>query len=229
MLYGIVYCLHSFSALPMYTLHSFSQSGNAFKVAFMLNALNAPWEAKFVDFMNGVTRTGEWREGLNEMGEVPVLDDGEIRLTQSGVILTYLAEKHGQFGGRDAAEKREVLRWILFDNHKFTSYFATYRFLKSFGPAAPDPVIMKWLGARLHAAFAVVDKHLSAQHYMAGNALTIADFSLSGYLFYPVEESGINLAETYPHIYAWTQRLKAVPGWKDPYVMLPGERIGAKW
>jgi glutathione S-transferase len=41
--------------------------------------------------MNGVTRTGEWREGTNAMGEVPVLDDDARRLTQSGVILTYLA------------------------------------------------------------------------------------------------------------------------------------------
>ena len=51
------------TAHPRYRLHGFSQSGNTFKVAFLLRALNAPWEARFVDFMNGVTRTGEWREG----------------------------------------------------------------------------------------------------------------------------------------------------------------------
>lgn len=199
----------------------------------MLNALNVPWEAKFVDFMNGVTRTGEWREGLNEMGEVPVLDDASTtpakRLTQSGVILTYLAEKHGQFGGVTEDERLEVLRWILFDNHKFTSYFATYRFLKAFGPTAPDPIIMKWLGARLDAALNVVNTHLATRTYMVAERLTIADFSLSGYLFFPVEESGYDLAARFPHIAAWRDRLKNVPGWKDPYVMLPGERIGAKW
>ena len=75
----------------MYRLHGFCQSGNTFKVAFLLRALKQPWEPQFVDFMRGVTRSGEWREATNEMGEVPVLDDGERRLTQSGVILSYLA------------------------------------------------------------------------------------------------------------------------------------------
>jgi glutathione S-transferase len=213
----------------MYILHSFCQSGNAFKVAFMLNALDVPWEPKFVDFMNGVTRTGAWREGLNEMGEVPVLDDGELRLTQSGVILTYLAEKHGKFGGKNENEKREVLRWILFDNHKFTSYFASYRFMKAFGPAAPDAAVMNWLRGRLDGAFNVVNAHLATRSFMVGDAPTIADFSLCGYLFYPLEESGYEISDRFPHIAAWLGRLRAIPGWKDPYAMMPGERILAKW
>jgi len=119
----------------MYTLHGFCQSGNTFKVAFLLRALNQPWEPRFVDFMNGVTRTGEWREAMNEMGEVPVLDDGNRRLTLSGVILTYLASKYGLFGGQTDEARLEVLRWLLFDNHKLTSYFASYRFMKAFGPS----------------------------------------------------------------------------------------------
>ncbi|MES2040689.1 MAG: glutathione S-transferase N-terminal domain-containing protein, partial [Pseudomonadota bacterium] len=125
----------------MYKLHSLCQSGNSFKVAFLLRALNQPFENGYVDMFQGVTRSNEWREQANEMGEVPVLEDGERVLTQSGVILSYLANKHGAFGGTNEDEKLEVLRWLLFDNHKFTSYFASYRFNKSFGPAAPDPAV----------------------------------------------------------------------------------------
>ena len=139
----------------MYRLHSFCQSGNAFKVAFALRALGQPWEPVFVDFMNGQTRTPEWREQANEMGEVPVLDDGPRRLTQTGVILTYLAAKHGALGGNGEDEQREVLRWLFFDNHKFTSHFATYRFMKAFGPKAPDPAVMAFLRGRLDASFAI--------------------------------------------------------------------------
>src|SRR5689334_17678404 len=109
----------------MYRLHGFCQSGNTFKVAFFLRALGQPWEPVFVDFMNGVTRIDAWRDQTNEMGETPVLEDDELRLTQSGLILTYLAQKHDAYQGKTAEEKREVLRWILFDNHKFTSYFAS--------------------------------------------------------------------------------------------------------
>jgi glutathione S-transferase len=213
----------------MYQLHGFCQSGNTFKVAFLLRALNQPWKAQFVDFMHGVTRTGEWREGTNEMGEVPVLDDGGLRLTQSGVILHYLADKHGAFGGPSAGERLEVLRWILFDNHKFSSYFATYRFMKAFGPSAPDAAVMNWLRGRIDNAFGIVEAHLAGREYLVGEAPTIADISLSGYLFYPAEESGYPIEERFPAIAAWVARLRQLPGWADPYQVLPGEYIAPKW
>lgn len=213
----------------MYPLHGFSQSGNTFKVAFLLRALDQEWEPRFVDFMNGVTRTGEWREDLNEMGEVPVLDDGARRLTQSGVILTYLAHKHGAFGGASDDDRRDILRWLLFDNHKFTSYFASYRFMKAFGPAAPDQAVMNWLRGRLDNAFGIVDKHLAGRVFMVGEAPTIADISLCGYLFYPVEESGYGVAGRFPNIASWLERVRAVPGWANPYDILPGAIISPKW
>lgn len=213
----------------MYRLHCFAQSGNSYKVAFLLRALGLPYENALVDFMNGVTRTPAWRDEVNEMGEAPVLEDGPLRLTQSGLILTHLARKHGAFGGRDDNEQREVLRWLLFDNHKFTSYFATYRFNKAFAPAAPDPVIMAWLKGRIDAAYGILDKHLATRDYVVGPAPTIADLSLCGYLFYPVEESGYDAAALYPHIGAWLERVRAIPGWAPPYEVLPGQRIQPKW
>jgi glutathione S-transferase len=217
----------------MYRLHGFCQSGPTFKVAFTLRALSQPWEPVLVDFMNGATRQDSWRESLNEMGEAPVLEGGTLapgrRLTQSGAILTYLARQHGVFGGKTDEEQQEVLRWILFDNHKFTSYMATYRFMKAFGPTAPDPVVMAFLRSRMDAAFGIVNKHLAASDFMVGNAPTIADFSLCGYLFYPVEESGYEVEQRFPHIGAWLARLRAAPGWALPYDILPGERIAPTW
>ena len=213
----------------MYRLHGFCQSGPTFKVAFLLRALKQPWEPVFVDFMHGVTRTDAWRERANEMGEVPVLDDGDRRFTQSGVILSYLAKKHGAFGGANEGEQLEVLRWLLFDNHKFTSYFATYRFMKAFGPVAPDPAVMGFLRGRMDSAFGIVDRHLALRDFMVGAAPTIADLSMCGYLFFPVEESGYEVPQRFPNIGAWLDRLRAIPGWADPYDILPGERLAARW
>ena len=213
----------------MYRLHCFGQSGNAFKVAFMLRALGQPFEAVHVDFFTGIARDPAWREKFNDMGEAPILEDGDLRLTQSGAILTYLAGKHGRLGGTGEREQLEVLRWLLFDNHKFTSYFATYRFMKSFMPTAPDPAVMKFLLGRIEAAFGIVDKHLATRDWIVGDGPTIADFSLSGYMFYPVEESGIDVAARWPHIGAWIGRLKSIPGWASPYEAMPGERIAPKW
>lgn len=213
----------------MYTLHCFAQSGNAFKVAFLLNTLGVTWRAEFVDFFSGIARTDDWRGQVNEMGEIPVLDTGQMRLTQSGAILTWLAEEHGRFAGRDPREKLEVLRWLLFDNHKFTGYLATYRFLKSFGPARPDAALMGFLEGRIANAFGIVDRHLAVGPYLVGGQPTIADFSLCGYLFYPPEETGGLVAGRYAAIDAWAARMRHLPGWADPYDLMPGNRIAPRW
>ncbi len=123
-----------------YTLHGFAQSGNCYKVALALELAGADWAPRFVDYFGGETRTPAYRE-INAMGEAPVLEHRGRRFSQSGVILDYLAETLGRFGPRDADERREILRWLLFDNHKLTSYTATYRFLRVL---AKDPIPPSW-------------------------------------------------------------------------------------
>ena len=86
----------------------------------MLNLCGADWAPRFVDFFKGETRTPQFR-AINEMGEVPVLEHRGERISQSGVILDYLAERFSKFGGEDGVQRREILRWLLFDNHKLTS------------------------------------------------------------------------------------------------------------
>jgi glutathione S-transferase len=212
----------------MYKLHSFCQSGNCYKVAVMLDVLRQPWEPVLIDFFGGQTRSAQYRESVNEMGEAPVLDDDGLRLTQSGVILTHLARKHGRFGGEGDAQQRDVLRWLLYDNHKFTSYFATYRFMYALAEAAPNPAVMDFLRTRFEAAFGIVDKHLQKSAFMVGDAPTIADFSMCGYLFYPAEETGYDVRAKHPAIGQWLEKIQALPGWRGPYDNLPGDRIAPR-
>ena len=206
--------------MAQYKLHCFCQSGNSYKAALYLNCAGLDWEPVFVDFFKGATRDPQWRQGVNEMGEAPVLETIGRKLTQSGVILTYLAERTGKFAPGNEDAKLEALRWILFDNHKFTSYLATYRFLKAFAQPAADPSVLAFLKGRFDAAAAIVDKHLARSKFMVGDKPTTAD-----YAFYPVEEHGYDWAKTHPNIHAWTERLRALPGWKGPYELMPGERI----
>src|ERR1035438_2658046 len=112
-----------------YTLYCFAQSGNAYKPALMLELAGADWAPRFVDYFNGEARTPEYR-AINVMGEVPVLLHRDVRFTQSGAILDYLAERFRKFGPTDDAERREILRWLLWDNHKLTSYTATLRSMR---------------------------------------------------------------------------------------------------
>ena len=216
----------------MYRLHGFSQSGNVYKVALLLQALRQPWtpvHMPFSDFVAGVPRSDAFRQGQNVMGEVPILEVDGKKLTQSAAILLYLAKKHGAYGGQDDDEHQEVTRWLFFDNHKFTSYIASWRFTKSFAPVAPDPSVEKWLRGRIDNAYGIAERHLEKREYVVGSKPTIADMSMCGYLYFPAEESGYDIPRQYPAMARWLERLKQLPGWKPPYDLLPGERVAPRW
>lgn len=205
-----------------YNLHCFAQSGNAYKPALMLELSGASWTPVWVDFFNGASRSHEFRAELNDMGEVPVLEHGQVRLTQSGVILDYLVEKLGTFGWDDETERREVLRWILFDNHKLTAYTATLRFLRQFTKTG-ETEVTRWLEGRAIGAYKILDKHLSDRDFVVGDKATIADLSLCGYLFWP-DEIGIDFTP-FDNINRWLNTLKNLPGWKAPYDLMPGQPL----
>jgi glutathione S-transferase len=204
-----------------YRLHCVGASGNAYKVALYLNCADLDWEPVGVDFAGGQTRDANWRASTNAMGEVPVLEVEGKRLTQSGAILAWLAETTGKFAPADSDERFEAMRWILFDNHRFTANFAAHRHLFSSLPELPHPAVLAFLKARFESAFSIVDKHLAGRAFMLGDRPTIVDFSLAGYIYYPVKETGFDLAADFPSIDAWRQRLAALPGWKPPYELMP--------
>ena len=201
-------------------LYCFGESGNAYKAALALTLSGCEWEPVFVDFFNGEARSPAFR-AVNEMGEVPVLVDGETTLTQSGVILDYISSKTGKLGGKSAAERREILRWLFWDNHKLSANIGTARFLANFLPEDKRPAgVIPFLQGRLKAAYGVLNQHLEGRNWIAGQAITIADLSCCGYLYYP-EPYGFARAD-WPNIDAWLTRIAAQPGWKHPYDMMPG-------
>jgi glutathione S-transferase len=162
------------------------------------------------------------------MGEVPVLVHGNKRLTQSGVILTYLADLTGKFKPQGEDERLEALRWIIFDNQKLNGFLGPFRFLKNFAKQPADPAVMAFLKARIDASLAIVNKRLTARPYLVGEQPTIADVSLTGYLYYPAEEFGFDIAQEHPAIGTWCERMKALPGWKHPYDLMPGYPFGTR-
>jgi glutathione S-transferase len=212
-----------------YQLYCFAQSGNAYRAALMLNLIGADWKPTWIDFFSGgATRTPEYREQINEMGEVPVLVHGKKRLTQSGVILTYLANHSGKFKPQGEDEELESLRWIIFDNQKVNGFLGPFRFLKNFAPKQPDPAVMAFMKGRIDGALAIVNKRLTGRQFLVSDKPTIADISMTGYLYYPAEEFGFDIAKEHPAIAAWLGRVQALPGWKHPYDLMPGYPFGTQ-
>ncbi len=199
-------------------LYCFGESGNAYKCALALELTGTPWQARHVDFFNGEARGPAFR-AINEMGEVPVLVDGDLTLAQSGVILLHIAEKTGRFGGAGPEEAREVLRWILWDNHKLSTQVGTTRFLMNFLPPEKRPeAVIAFQQGRLKAAYGVLNDHLAGRDWIVGQGPTLADLSCCSYLYYP-EPFGFSRAD-WPNIDAWLDRIAALPGWKPPYDLM---------
>ena len=202
-------------------LYCFGESGNSYKAALSLQLSGLAWEPEFVDFFNCAARTAAYRETVNEMGEAPVLVDGDIRLSQSGVIQQYVTDQTGKFGGTTQAEKYEVLRWVLWDNHKLSSQAGMTRFLMNFVSEDKRPTeVFPFVQGRLKAAFQTLNSFLEGREWIVGDGVTNADLSCCGYLYYP-EPFGFERAD-WPNIDRWLNNISAQPGWKSPYDLMPG-------
>ncbi|HVY01092.1 MAG TPA: glutathione S-transferase family protein [Pseudorhodoplanes sp.] len=209
-----------------YQLYCFAQSGNAYRAALMLNLIGADWQPIFVDFFDKmVQRTPDFRNNINEMGEVPVLIHGAKKLTQSGVILTYLARRTGQFQPAAEDQELEALRWMIFDNQKVNGFLGPYRFLRNFARPAGDPAVLQFLRGRIEGNLGIVDTRLGKMPFLTGERPTIADVSMTGYLYYPAEEFGFDIPGTFRNIGRWLERMKQLPGWAHPYELMPGHPL----
>jgi glutathione S-transferase len=210
--------------MTRYRLHYFPESGNSYKLALMLTLCGQRFEPVWTDFGAGVTWTREWRATVNEMGEIPVLEEDGQRLTQTAPILLRLSERYGKLGGNSSDEQYEVLRWLFWDSHKLTGYMATYRYHRAFTPN-PDQAMLSHFRNRLDDFLGILDRHVRDRHFVTCGRTTIADLSMSAYLSYPKEEAGYDFAASHPAIHAWLGRVAAIPGWRPPYDLLPGQRL----
>ncbi|MEM9436145.1 MAG: glutathione S-transferase family protein [Pseudomonadota bacterium] len=201
-------------------LHCFGESGNSYKAALALELAGLDWEPVKVDFFNGATRSDDFRQNVNPMGEAPVLITKEATLTQSGVIQQWVVDATGKLGG--APEDRyEVLRWVLWDNHKLSSQAGMTRFLMNFLPKDKRPSeVIAFMQGRLTAAYATLNTHLEGRDWIVGRDVTVADISCCSYLYYP-EPFGFTRAD-WPNIDRWLSNISALPGWKHPYDLMPG-------
>jgi len=210
--------------MTTYRLHYFPESGNSYKLALMLTLCGQTFEPVWTDFGGGVTRTSEWRASINAMGEIPVLEDDGVRLTQTAPILLKLAERYGRYGGETDAEKFEILRWLFWDNHKLTGYMATYRYNRTFLPQ-PDAAVLTFYRRRIDDYLSILDRHLQDNAFAIGDRPSVADFSMMAYLSFPPDETGYDFAISHPSIRAWLDRISEIPGWRAPYDLLPGKRL----
>ena len=116
-----------------YQLYCFAQSGNAYRAALMLNLIGANWQPVW-SISSARRRSARRSFARTSMrwARCRCWCTASKKLSQSGVILTYLANHSGKFKPQGEDEELESLRWIIFDNQKVNGFLGPYRFLQEF-------------------------------------------------------------------------------------------------
>ncbi|MBI3506974.1 MAG: glutathione S-transferase family protein [Proteobacteria bacterium] len=206
----------SAKAVSGLTLHGFHLSLPSSKVALLLNMLGVKWNYRHVDLRAGAHKTPDYLK-LNRYGQVPVLVDGDEVVVQSNVILQYLADRFGAFGGSNPHEKRRIAEWLAWDLDRMTTV-GQARFLRR--NAAESPAL-PFLFGRGEQSLELLDRLLGTSKFLAGPNPTIADIAVFPWIA-TAEEAQYD-ATKYPNIRDWGQRMMKLPGVAHPYALLPQE------
>jgi glutathione S-transferase len=204
----------------MLTLYSMQNSGNCYKVRWMLSLTGTPFEIVDIDIFKGESRTPEFL-ALNPNGKVPYLDLGDGRgLSESNAMLVYFAEGT-RYLPQDPYERAQALQWMFFEQYSHEPYIAVARFWLSLVRGGRDlkaHLIDDWM-ERGYQALDVMERHLAVHDYFAKDQFTVADIAL--YAYTHVAHEGEFDLSSHPNVRAWLERVAAEPGhvamdWRPP-------------
>lgn len=203
----------------MVRLYDFELSGSCYKVRLLLNILRVSCERIPVDFVNKEHKSDRFLM-LNPLGELPVMEDGDLRLRDAQSILVYIARQYDRsntwFPDSPEAMGR-IMQWLVFAGTELMAS-ASARLVRLLN----YPLDLPTLQARAIASFRILDAHLSNREFLELDHPTIADIACFPYVAM-AGEAGIDLK---PHInlVRWIDHIKRIPG----FVPMPGiPAIGA--
>ena len=205
-------------------LYVFPPSPRSFKVLAAASYLELDHETCVVDLAKGEHRRPDYAD-INPNRKVPGLKENGFCLWEANAILQYLAMKRPESGllPSDPAGRAQVAQWQFWDLAHWEpgcTPLIFQRFIKPlFDLGEPDPAEIE-RGLEAFAGIApVLDDQLGRSRFLAGQAPTIADFSV-GPILNLSEMIGLPLDE-YPNIRRWHEALTELPGWKQAMVSPP--------
>ena len=178
-----------------------------------------PLEMQVVDLFTGEHYQPAY-EAINPNHLVPVLDDGDFRLTESSAILKYLADKIDSplypKDLRARARVNERMDWVNTQLCRDLAYGTVYPQIFPSHKRRSDEAQreqLQWGQERAKGWLKVLDQHMlgTGKPYLCGDAMTIADYFASSFVAL-AELVGSDLRE-YPHVRAWLDRMKALKHW----------------
>lgn len=194
-------------------LYDFERSGNCYKVRLLLALLKLDYVSVPVDLSAGDNFKPEFL-ALNPRGQIPLLEDGDLRVWDSMAILVYLARRYGDESWLPTSPERmaEVMQWLAVSENEILYGLAKARAIKVF--ARPGSLEESALVGR--SVLEIIDSQLAGRAWLCRDHPTVADIACFPYIAL-APEGGFTLTR-YTNIAAWMERIKGLPG----YVGMPG-------
>ena len=199
------------------TLYGSFTSSSSYKPMLYLALARLPFSFRTVNLKTGKQREPEYL-AINRWGVVPSLRHRGLTILQSNVILDYLARETGHFEGAGEQERWQAREFLSWEADHIT-YIAKVRHAARFRPVPPE-VIAEYR-PRAEAALSFLDATLQGRDWLVGERCTIADIGCWGRMVF-MAEGGFAIAD-WPHVEAWSRRLKAMLGFALPYDLIPSK------
>jgi glutathione S-transferase len=189
-------------AIKLYT----AATPNGWKVSIALEEMGLPYEVRVIDFATSEQKA-DWYVRLNPNGRIPTLEDEGFAIFESGAILTYLAEKTGQFLPKDVRGRSRVMQWLMFQMSGVGPMMGQVNVFSRYFPEKLPSVIDRYR-REVTRLFGILDRQFAEHEYVAGD-YSIADIALwpwvSGY-----DYSGMSI-EGFDHLQRWLTLVGARP------------------
>ncbi|MBF8178801.1 MAG: glutathione S-transferase N-terminal domain-containing protein [Burkholderiaceae bacterium] len=197
----------------MIKLYNYELSGNCYKLRLLMNILNVPYETVAIDFYPGREHKSKRFLEINPFGQLPVLEDGELRLRDAQAILVYLAAKYDAertWYPNDPAAMGKIAMWLSVADD-ITRTASAARLHDALGYVMD----IDKTRADAHALFRIIDEHLAdmeviGQQWLALDRPTIADIACFPYI--AMSHEGDIMRDDYPAIRRWIERIRRLPG-----------------
>lgn len=203
---------------PQIVLHGTVLSGHTHRVELLLRALGL--EFGFVAAPAEIRRAEAFRT-LNPLGEIPVLQDGDLALADSNAIMVYLVRRYAPQSNwlpDEPVAAAQMQRWLSIAAGEVMHGPALARLIVRFN--FPDDLARaERITVRL---LAFMNGHLQGRSFLAAEHPTLADLACYSYVAH-APEGGIAL-DPYPTVRAWIARVEALPFFKPmPRSPLPAK------
>lgn len=192
----------------MIKLYGHELSGNSYKVKLLLSLLGIEHEWIKVDLLKGEHKASEF-QSLNPFGQVPVLVDGNTIIKDAQAILVYLARCYGgeQWLPLDAVSLSQVVRWLSTTAGEVRQGPESARLYYLFNATSID---IDRANQKAEFILTQLNQHLRDRQWLEFERITIADIAVFPYV--ALAPDGKIALDSYPHILAWIERVKTLPG-----------------